>query len=452
MNNGVMGPSASPIDNLLGFGAKQPAQGRSSPDGFGQLLGLFPQLQSSEMALPGMTDGLNPEMLGLKQFLIPDTMIQSPLESELKSGHFAHADLVMGEGDENQEISLRFKSMSDELSQRLGSEPGRTEKENMVLPMQIRTVEQNGKHLFADAILKTATGEDVSVRLKLDVTGNQNKTMGEGLIDVFNQGGAVNHVKQLPELIRDLNVKLVAIEGIEHNVQAFAKPTLSPAAKVFPEIDNSDIDPKGNCSKNGMVLNGMQSAKINSTFNAEASVFEKLTSQPTDNQIPINSEISSSFLNNQGSDDQKLTAATVKFFDLDFGLNKLKQNPGQKIRVQLSPARLGTMELSIASHRGHVTVNLVLESMQAKQSVERGLARLESQLLASGIKVDSFQLHVNGPNRGESFAGHQHHFYQGDFGRHQQGQRFYRDMSEKTRNLLNPSGESFDRIMVDCLA
>ncbi|MEE9442143.1 MAG: flagellar hook-length control protein FliK [candidate division Zixibacteria bacterium] len=495
MNNGVMGLSASPFDMLLGFGGKQPAQGRSSPDDFGQLLSLFPQLQLSEMTLPGMTDGLNPEILirqdflpltvgagkivipqefaemaGLKQVIFPDTKIQSPLESELKSGHFAQADLVMVEGDENQDIFLRLKSMSDNLSQGLKPEAEVSEKNTIILPMQIRTVELNGKQLFADAVLKTAAGEDVSIRLKLDVTGNQNKTSGDGLIYVRNDGDTARHVKQLPELIRDLNVKLIAVEGIEENAQAMTKSALPRAVvelmnpknindaklgitkETLPDVETLEANPKDISSKNGQVSKGLQNTNSGSVLNAETSAFEKLNGRVSETQVPTTSEITSSVSNNQGSFDQKLSTPTVKFFDLDFGLNQLKQNPGQKIRVQLSPARLGTMELSIASHRGHVTINLVLNSMQAKQAVERGLAHLESQLSASGIKVDTFQLHVNGPTRGESFAGHQHHFYQGDYGQHQQGQRFYRDMFEKAQNRLNQSGESFDRIMVDCLA
>jgi hypothetical protein len=492
MNNGVMGLAASPYDMLLGFGGKLPAQGRSSPDDFGQLMGLFPQLQSSEISLPGMMDGLNPEMLiqqeflsltanaeevvipqevaGLRQVLFPGTQIQSPLESELKSGQFAKADLVMMEGDENQDIFLRFKSMSDELSQGLKPEAEVSEKNTMILPMQIRTVEQNGKQLFAEAVLKTAAGEDVSVRLKLDVTGNQNRTQGEDLVYLRNEDSAARHVKQLPELFRDLNVKLVAVEGIEGNAQEIAKPALPRAVvelmnpksikdaklgitkETLPEVESLEANPKDTGLKNGPVSNGLQNKSFGSGITAENSTFEKLNSRIFETQVLTSSEGTSSVSNNQGSVDQKLSTSAVKFFDLDFGLNQLKQNPGRKISVQLSPARLGTMELSIANHRGHVTVNLVFESMQAKQTVERGLAQLERQLSASGIKVDTFHLHVNGPTKGESFAGHQHHFYQGDSGRHQQGQRYYRDMNEKTQNPINLSGESFDRIMVDFLA
>lgn len=492
MNNGVMGLAASPFDMLLGFGAKKPAQGRSSPDDFGQLMGLFPQLQTSEMTLPGMTDGLNPEMLmqqeflpltanaegivvpqefaelaGLKQIMFPGTQIQSQVGSEPK---LAQADLVMIEGDENQDIFLRFESLNDEMSQGLKPEAETAEKNTMILPMQIRTVGQNGKHLFADAVLKTAVGEDVSVRLKLDVTGNQNKTQGEGLIYVRNEDSGTNHVKQLPELFRDLNVKLVAVEGIEGSDQAIAKPALPRAVvesmnlksindsklgfvkEALSEVETLNDNPKDTGLKNQPVAGGLQDNSFNSGLKADNSTFERLNSKLFEAQIPTASEINSSASNNQTSVDQKLQTPTVKFFDLDFGLNQLKHNPGRKISVQLSPARLGAMELSIANHRGHVTVNLVLESMQAKAAVERGLAQLESQLSASGIKVDTFQLHVNGPTRGESFSGHQHHFYQGDYGRNQQGQRFYRNMSEEDQNQLSQTGESFDRIMVDFLA
>jgi len=141
----------------------------------------------------------------------------------------------------------------------------------------------------------------------------------------------------------------------------------------------------------------------------------------------------------------------VRFYDLDQKIGQLKRNPGQSIRIQLVPSNLGQMEVSIASYRGQVTVNLTVESEQARQAVEKNLTQLEHQLASSGVKVDQFQVTVNQPAKTLAFA-QAEQAYQGSFGSRQG--RGYQDSSrsQKLMQKFTPGGPSFETVMVNCLA
>jgi flagellar hook-length control protein FliK len=165
--------------------------------------------------------------------------------------------------------------------------------------------------------------------------------------------------------------------------------------------------------------------------------------------IPV-SEVGSSLPQLDANND----LSQVRFYNLDQKLDQLKSNPGQKINIQLVPARLGKMELSVINHRGIVTVQLTLESMQARQSVERNLGQLERHLASSGIRVDSFQLHVNQPLRGGSFAHFQQHYDQprdGFNNRQDHGRQQYAQEQRQMRRF-GLSDNGFAQTMINCLA
>ena len=120
---------------------------------------------------------------------------------------------------------------------------------------------------------------------------------------------------------------------------------------------------------------------------------------------------------------------------------------------QLVPSSLGRMELSIASNRGIVTVNLALDSVQAKQTVERNISQLENRLASSGIKVDNFHITVHQPNKNDA-AGQQYHPYQqGNRSGNQQQNGYARQQFGKSlAQRFAGSDLNFDKVMVNCLA
>jgi len=146
-------------------------------------------------------------------------------------------------------------------------------------------------------------------------------------------------------------------------------------------------------------------------------------------------------------------SARVRFYDLDSKLDQLKRNPGQVIRIQLVPAKLGKMDLSIISHRGLVTVRLTLDSLAAKQAVERNLFQLENRLTASGIRVDNFQISVDQSSKEEHFAGHYYSRQHGGHDNpHYSGDNRRHMFDQRRMNQFNLTGARFDQVMVNCLA
>jgi flagellar hook-length control protein FliK len=109
------------------------------------------------------------------------------------------------------------------------------------------------------------------------------------------------------------------------------------------------------------------------------------------------------------------------------------------------------MEVSIASFRGQVTVNLTVDSEQARQAVEKNLTQLERQLMSSGVKVDQFQVNVSQSAKSHAFAQNEHYFQGGFNGR--QGRGYQQPTrSQKLMQQFAPSGPSFETVMVNCLA
>ncbi len=499
MNQGVMGMTASPFDMILGFGIQNIPHGPSGPGDFGKLLGLFPQLQGMSNTLSGTTDVLVPDLLSVPtepltdeqvpmQMLLPESMavllgVEQESSPELVNVALTVAKaeqvvstpaqiVVSTEGNE-QQLFLKVTPKNSDLTAQVMAEAEMADEESMLIPMQIRTVEQDGNRLLADAQLRTAAGKDVSVRLKLDVTGNVNETQVENPIltkDATPMMVTPQKQNSLVELLGNLGVKSLVIENVDEGSVLTTQNNL-PQAAVLPKKSLTDvgmarISGQADISEktDGSVtkvnpfaeLTNQDGSMRQETAFGRSTMDEMLTEiGKSGTKSQANVEISTlEFVTETGavkSEQTTVEAPKVRYYNLDQGLEQLKGNPGQKIQVQLSPATLGKIDLSIVSHRGMVTVNLTLNSLQARHAVERGLGQLESQLHSSGIKVDAFQIHVNESNRNEAFSDHQFN-QQGFLGGKHQGSNFRRFNQEQLKQGFNMADESFDKVMVNCLA
>ena len=502
MNPRAMGMNASPIDMILGIGLQKTPQGQPGSQDFGALLGLMPQFQGS-LGVPlesmdGPLSGSDPHLAFMSlagsgaEALVPEQLAalfglgaDSPPEinsASLPAGTQALAPFgaelqVVGNDAGNQQLFVTLTPKSEDAG--LPVMPGTAENDEkaMLLPVQLRTVERDGNRVTADALMRTATGEDVSVRLKLDVAGISHATHSTDVAaqsEKWFEAVLPQNQNRLTEFLGSLNVKSLVIENYSGESQPALQTALPQATvKVNPGIvmgnNSNEVTQAQNqafaVDKADAESSDKQVVAIGKAENNEArfgkggafgpaagldtgaSQGARMVEGATVTTIEVAADTGAIT-----SERTTVETPQVRFYNLDNEIDQIKRNPGQKIQIQLVPAQLGKMDLSIVSHRGVITVNLTVDSMQAKQAVEGNLGRLEQQLTASGIKVDSFQLHVNDHHRGNQFTGSQY-FQQGNHGGQFQGSQHHRkQLPKQLKQGFALAEGGFAKVMVNCLA
>jgi hypothetical protein len=495
MHSGVMGRACHPIDTAIGSGGRSSAKKAGESGGFDTLMSLFPQMASPESgSVPGLIPGETPGAFaetgieGDTQLMLPDSLARllglnalfpsEPMEGMFPSEAsesmlFGKADLLAGSDGNDQTLSLRIAPGGE------GAFPDSMqiegEAQEMILPMRLRTVEQHGNRILADAELLTATGEEIPVRLKLELAGVQADGLSRGddlLTDVEanSRAGKIN----LPRMLSELGVKLLVIENAGEVSEQSSRAALTgtPALnRDIPGLKNpwvqlagsETVQPTGSADP-ALMMGGDgygQGADFSDGNPAAFRQFAKNSAGREMSVIPSQSGIdngvsvlTSTAEPGMATPQPETTehSTQVGFYDLDSKLDQLKRNPGQTIRVQLVPAKLGKMDLSIVSHRGMVTVKLTLDSQAAKQAVEKNLFQLESRLTASGIRVDNFQISVDQSSKDEQFAGHYYSRQQGGYDNPHSGDNRRHMFDQRGLNQFNPAAAKFDQVMVNCLA
>lgn len=421
-------------------------------------------------------------MLGLDIQPLPETVTQKLPLNDPEPMVMARAELFSADDGNDQILYLRI--LPDPSA---AATDGETPVEKMILPMRLRTVEHRGDRITADADLLTAAGEDVSIRLQLELAGIRNGIQEMASYrpqypDTMPSSATVNGKLSLPRLLTNLDVKLLVIEQVEAENNLTPKAVLPGPADMPVRGAGIKTLPTGTLPETtsrevympvpGPDGSGSMSARDQDAFRAGIGPDGK-TSTAAMTAKPIVAGENVSLAPKQPGFDQILAGATgtmsqaqtmstepladtgageIRFFDLEHQIDHLKHNPGQKIRIQLVPAKLGKMELAITSHRGLVTVHLTLDSLQAKQAVERSLGHLERHLAASGIRVDSLQVHVTPPPRSAMFAQQQDHQAGGWHARQQGGDHYRHPHDPRRWPQFSLSGPSFEQTMVNCLA
>ena len=511
MNNAVNGPMVKPLDLILGLLGQQPKRISTGGDPFDALLGMLSpaagksalaegEAPTPERSLPAiMGDAINQVPVLIPADLAAALGISSqagPMAPATTTGNEvmipARGDLLMADDHNPQMLYLRLAPIMGQSAAATPVLPqAEAEGKEMILPMRLRTVEQDGNRIIAEADLITATGKEASLRIRLELAGDVLRSMGprwspgEKSPTITDQTPSLK-APQLTRMLGELGVKMIVIENsasVETPVMQ-VMPALLPGALRRPNgavthraasvIPQESLDGKSDLLIAAQTAAGREAApwptsqvadipKLGAESNPEPAVMTPLrpeadsavtASQGESNRsaamtAPINSM--ADFL--RPSDPATGEQPQVRFYDLDVKLDQLKQNPGQKIRIQLAPANLGKMDLTIASHRGMVTVNLTVNSHQAQQAVERSLPQLESQLVSSGIKVDGFQITVNQPAKGSTLAQLPASYQSEQFlGRQRDGGgRQPKQSQSRLRGFALPEA-GFDKVMINCLA
>jgi len=457
------------------------------------ILGLAPQIKG---AVPQIEN------------VAPQTKDAAPQSEPLPTGKEKQVQMAA-------QLLLADDGMNDTVYLKIHPEPAggpemsflpdtKRDAEEMILPIRLRTVEQVGDRIIADADLHSATGKDTPIRLRLELAGYQIPTREAILLETKPSTQAFLAEQNLlpdqalppavsgdridlPRVFRGLDVKSIVIEratvesepGVVSADQAIATfaervnrfrvpATRSGSDGIVAKVTNTAPQPSPvtlpTMPQPGPVLQEtvIPPKGVASPLPDEAILIEALPKDEPESIImdrrghPVIADRSTSMtpesINAEAVPDSAVETTTVKFFDVDQKLEVLKRNPGQRIKIQLVPARLGKMELSVVSHRGIVTVHLALESSQARQAVERNLAQLEQRLTTAGIKVDAFQLHVTPQARWESASHLLHQNQQHGFGG--QGGRGFQQgwYSPKRQYHATLPGAAFQQEMVNCLA
>ncbi len=488
MDNALIGLMAPPVNpGSVAIGSSGGSNSVGATD-FTNLLGGF-------QSFPGGSDmvslgGSSLEMAGLSSLVEQSTPSEMEIPNDLammlgllgnefissvgRAPHNADemvkvpVSLVSVETDGESELFLKIAT-SDQL-QGFESATGQKEsdEDGMLLPLRLRTVEQSGGQLLADAELQTATGKAIMIRLKLEIAGSNPDA--SQLMD--GKGSKAKPENNLLRNLGELNVQLISIEpGDEVKKSAVAQliPTLDKGKGSMASKSNN-----GRLSDMTGVTSGSKSltATVLDAIEADPEVtvsqgdgFGALSTKSggsLDRFFPVNAGskigldlptvIPAGEITSEAIVSEKSDLPSVRYIELDNKLDMLKANPGQKIKIQMTPARLGQMELTIANHRGQVTVNLTLSSLTAKAAVERNLAQLESHLASSGIKVDQFQIHVNQSSRSQSGGFYHPGQNQQDGHTGHKENRTNQSFMDRFKERYGGDEVSFDRVMVNCLA
>jgi flagellar hook-length control protein FliK len=496
----LINPAANPLDAIMGLGLGTNSQGQAAAGGFAQLLGLFPQFQSlgqtgvnpltatapstkSDLSAKAANSGIIAMMMPLSLAAglgIPATPVAGSTGDSLAQPSGEPMGLVKGQllsDDTGKGQTLYLKIQPDVISgsadksasQMTTANP--TDLNGMILPLNLRTVEQDGNRIIADGVLQTATGKEAPIRIKLELAGS---LWGKNASDAGSAATptATTGTGQLSQLLRDLRVTSVVIENMETQTPQVASTLLPGAAVKQSAGQNATPQPSFiELPQSGAgqmmppvqaIAPSMPQSQDQTSDGFGQSSTEKDSSSPAVTSLSAKTDAAGLPFNAAASAPVSAPAPVVtanlsdqtqavRFYDLDQKIGQLKRNPGQSIRIQLVPSNLGQMEVSIASYRGQVTVNLTVESEQARQAVEKNLTQLEHQLASSGVKVDQFQVTVNQPAKTLAFA-QAEQAYQGSFGSRQG--RGYQDSSrsQKLMQKFTPGGPSFETVMVNCLA
>jgi len=504
MLSGMAQAAINPLDLIMGLGGKPPTTGQKGSGTFGDLLGLFPQMAPlgltssgqpasdqlaavlTEFESLGNTELLiSPELANLLGMASPIALDALPtMRSDAKAEPmiFTSAEIVAApDGTDGSDGTVYLKIPVDPALVPSGLVDNEVaDGQELILPMRLRTIEHSGDRIIADADLMSATGKDVSATVKLELAGNISSLDLAALTGEAPKATSPAVARAipniLPRLISELGVKQIIVEQVETpEVQSVTTLLPGAVAQTSGQAAPATVDSLQKLNtvhqNNGLVsTGGGEVTPDNNAFldGRQAVASENVASQTIDAMLTkdetstASTRTLSDVLSSVGTtgaasqpsapvDMSQSNSESVRFFNLDGKIDQLKQNPGQSIKVQLMPAQLGKMDLTIATHRGVVTVNLALESTQAKQVVERNLGNLESHLASSGIKVDNFHITVNTP-RGDSMAQQNNLFHQqANYGQQGGGQRRRMPYDRQTQTFKNAS-TAFSQVMVNVLA
>jgi flagellar hook-length control protein FliK len=510
MYNAITEPTASPLEMLMGLFAARTGKTPDGSDPFSALLGLLPSPVPINPAIPGNVPAgdaqtaaiadvptgkvllsLSADMMAalgidLESFPVQGKSEPTSADSQAPMTQIQAELTATGDGTDGI-MSLKIQPDAQSTGNLQSALPEEGKDQEIIIPMHLRTVEQVGQKVVATADLLTAAGKETSVRIQWDLSGHLNGNQGMAgtsgekagsTPEPQNNGGS----GLLPRLLNNLGATLMVIENVETPLPT-AMPALLPGAAVAPKktaVTKTD----GAVTRPGTVLSATVFPTSQAKVDVAAPVETPLKSTSPDKSFDLIGPQSEDNLASGTETVDPLQAATgktpgaepavfdsstgiarsldarqettqVRFYDLDSKLEQLKSNPGQKIRIQLAPANLGKMELTIASHRGMVTVTLMLDSGMAKEAVQRSLPILESRLAASGIRVDNFQVNATPSSKGALFSQAHQPFQQNGSA----GYGYQRDRNDRQQAYQPPSKQSFgspdftfNAAMINCLA
>ena len=113
-----------------------------------------------------------------------------------------------------------------------------------------------------------------------------------------------------------------------------------------------------------------------------------------------------------------------------------------RITMQLNPAELGSLKIDILVKADSIKANVIAQSQQVLETLEKSVPRLRSVLEEQGFRIDSFEISMDGD------GGSQKELFQEQFNSRQQGFASRESSTEKTDSfdtLLNTQEETLSR-------
>jgi len=232
MNSGV-----SPLALLLGLGGQKIPSNPEGMPGFGELLNPGPLStpgaaggepstlvmnlgtgtdQRSDDTVPIVIPGNLLSLLGLTALSTESGELNNTPSA--KDGPvLAQAEVLMPDDGNGDMMYLRVRTWEDTGAGLAELTDDKGERQEMILAMRLRTVEHRDGRIIADGAIQTATGEDVPIRLQMQVAEN---AIPESTFDVnavkpgteSMTGKTETNGPDMARMLADLKAEMIVIE------------------------------------------------------------------------------------------------------------------------------------------------------------------------------------------------------------------------------------------------
>ncbi len=227
----------------------------------------------------------------------------------------------------------------------------------------------------------------------------------------------------------------IKLEGAHQDVnEQFLNAKLGESKVTNPgNPQQGNNDQKGNKQQNkAEVINAMNQSSVNSgseTKPGESTFGQQLTTSATPTTTPTSVEGKLAPGVHQPVPENELVDNLIKRFSVNPRLQT------SKLTLQLNPAELGAIKIDILVKGDSINANIVAQSQQVLETLEKQMPRLRSVLQEQGFTVDSFEVTMEGD------GGNQRELFQEQFTSNQQ--EFASNSSSKNNN------DTFDLLLDD---
>ncbi len=245
------------------------------------------------------------------------------------------------------------------------------------------------------------TANDIVEDPKIAQTNKTNSKISSDLLEEINQKKITN----IEEIEKEQKNKILS--GVYNNISSFDEVSKSSGTSTLTGTQNSDVVAETiNILSNSEVFNSKKNGLYNSRtthneneFNSIISGVEKKESinsldsnQLSDGSFSNQSDTKGSSLNITTGGKSASSLPSYVTNQVIRSINRAITNGENEIRLQLRPAELGRIFMTIETQGDTLRVSVVTENQAAKDLLTANVNELKASLANSGINIESFDV------------------------------------------------------------